>query len=139
MSKTIPKAIDDLNDATRVVFALADALVKSYIELRVRYESVPEVHEWIIGPGHYFESPDLLTPSQIQEIIAAVQRGDLVQVNLYGLRLMSQSRIARVVKVYGTSLEVCLWGDNEAHNKFFLTDPARQIWCWYIVGKASGV
>jgi hypothetical protein len=139
MSKTIPKRLDDLSDATRVVSALADALMKAYIELRVRYEASPEVYEWIIGPGHYTENPDLLSREQLQGIIAAVQRGDLVQVNLYGLRLMSQSRIARVVKVYGTSLEVCLWGDNEAHNKFFLTDPARQIWCWYIVGKASGV
>jgi hypothetical protein len=139
MSKTVPKMLDDLSDATRVVSALADALIKAYIDLRVKYEASPEAHEWIMGPGHYTESPNLLTPSQIQEIIAAVQRGDLVQVNLYGLRWSSATRIARIVNVYGTSIEVCLWGNNEAHDKFFLTDPAKSIWGWYVVGKASGV
>jgi hypothetical protein len=139
MSKTIPKRLDDLSDATRVVSALADALMKAYIELRVRYEASPEVYEWIIGPGHYTENPDLLSREQLQGIIAAVQRGDLVLVDLYGLRLTSANRIARIVNVYGTSLEVCLLGNDEAHDKFFLTDPAKSIWGWYIVGKASGV
>lgn len=140
-NETLAHIIDDLSEATRLITALTDALIKGIVELRARYEShaVTTIDDAPIGPGHYAENTDLLTPAQMLELAAAVNRGDLVQVLLYAERWKTGSRIARVIKVSGTMFEVCLWGSDELKQKFYLVDARKEIEGWYVASKASGV
>ena len=138
-NETMSHIIDDLAEATRLVTALTDALIKGIVELRARYESHVITTDEPIGPGRYAGNADLLTPAQLLELAAAVNRGDLVQVLLYASLWNTGSRIARVTKVSGTMFEVCLWGNDEQKTKFYLTDARKEIWGWYIASKASGV
>jgi len=141
-NETMAHIIDDLAEATRLVTALTDALIKGIVELRARYEShavMTAIGDEFIGPGHYIGNADLLTPQQMLDIAAAVNRGDLVQVLLYADQWKPGSRIARVIKVNGTMFEVALWGNDEQKQKFYLVDARKEIWGWYIAAKASGV